>query len=1464
MLVGLLPAFRRSRGSRRTAPDKSETGGIVNHRHNITVASLAAAARRPHRFQHALAVAGWALGSCALLASPATAQTAYTGSRTSSFTYYTAADGAKNGLIATETVEPDNPQLCTTTTHTYDSYGNKVSATTANCAGATGRALFAARAASSAYTAQPAQTITVNGTSYANVVAPAGAYPRTVSNALNQSETKRYDPRFGAVNQLIGPNGSTLATTWQLDDFGRKTRETRADGTSTVMAYCYIVRPVNDPLYIEPSSNSGASDPMACPTPAAGEAPPDAVAFVHSEPRNTGNSKMGPFVRVYSDRLGREVRSVTESFDATSQPSPGALVVKDTVYNSFGAKTLETQPYFLARGSSLTAGSNDVGAVSTSYDVLGRATTIYVADPNGSQVSGVVFGGASSTVAYGVYGNKRASRQLVAYNGLSTTTTNDKGQTRVEEKNLYGQVIRVTDANLAQVAFQYDAFENLVATKDALQNTITAQYNVRGHKVQMNDPDKGVWDYCYDALGQLKAQQNGNMRGAGATGQCPNVASTGKTATSVAGWTTLAYDALGRLTQRIEPEFTSTWSYDNYANGSACNKGIGKLCESSTSAFVSRKLVYDNLGRPLNTRTTANNGPSFASAVSYDLATGRLATQTYPTGLQVAYAYTGLGYLSEMRLAVGSTLNPLPATAGGPPGGSVTTAAGALLWQAQVANAWGKAEQFRYGNDIISRATFEAATGRTTDLKAGEGAGSLVLDHHYTWDSLNNLTGRTDANGDGGTGAVSETFIYGDNLNRLTQYTVAAPQIPGLSRNVTLQYNALGMLLYKSDVGAYTYGAAGGARPHTLASVAGAYAGTYQYDANGNLQTASAGKYRSVAYTSFDLPDSQSGMAGPNGTPRYVWQYDENHARLKEVRTIVGGTFAGTRTTWNLHPDNQGGLGFESEVNVPTTPSVANPAVTSNRHYLSVGGQVIGVMVSTGAVPTLSSAQTAPPVLSTITLVKTEYWHKDHLGSLAATTDHARNVTGRYAYDPFGKRRLTTGVYDATGSLVVDWSAAVNKGTDRGFTGHEHLDDVGLVHMNGRIFDPTLGVFLQADPMVQAPGNLQNYNRYAYCYNNPLTCTDPTGYFNMSDAMGVLDRSISLGGLLGGDPVGAYLTWRLNTGKYGYQAKSIGIGVGSAFCYGYAFVCNAVGQAALASAYGMSDEQALKVGFIAGATTGAFQVLGDVSPGWGQASADGTRKATETTIFWNTVGHAAIGCASAAASGGACAEGAISAGFAAAVGNGGGYSKNMILGTMQSAMVGGSLSVLSGGKFGSGAITAAFGYLYNELAHQTTAYERGYSNEPGDYRMYFDGIRLELYGPDGKLIDIFAGVSGATGYQTGEYQGLSNRGPLPEGTWKLGGMQYATNTDAAIGLLGKLVPPGKWGAWPGGTPAWGEYRVWLNPAEGTNTFGRSNFSIHGGWFAGSAGCIDLGADMRRFVNTMSRIKGDTTLYIKYR
>ena len=101
-----------------------------------------------------------------------------------------------------------------------------------------------------------------------------------------------------------------------------------------------------------------------------------------------------------------------------------------------------------------------------------------------------------------------------------------------------------------------------------------------------------------------------------------------------------------------------------------------------------------------------------------------------------------------------------------------------------------------------------------------------------------------------------------------------------------------------------------------------------------------------------------------------------------------------------------------------------------------------------------------------------------------------QSVRQSMAYDAWGAlRNPSTGeayAPDAQPELLLG----------RGYTGHEHLPEFGLVNMNARLYDPALGRFLNPDPEVQLPDNTQSYNRYTYCLNNPLRYADPTGMFN--------------------------------------------------------------------------------------------------------------------------------------------------------------------------------------------------------------------------------------------------------------------------------------------------------------------------------------------------------------------------------
>ncbi len=114
------------------------------------------------------------------------------------------------------------------------------------------------------------------------------------------------------------------------------------------------------------------------------------------------------------------------------------------------------------------------------------------------------------------------------------------------------------------------------------------------------------------------------------------------------------------------------------------------------------------------------------------------------------------------------------------------------------------------------------------------------------------------------------------------------------------------------------------------------------------------------------------------------------------------------------------------------------------------------------------------------------YTLKDHQGNLTATI-HG-NTVERLSYDAWGRRRNPVGFGYATVAEPVEATF------DRGYTLHEHYDEFDLINMNGRLYDPVLGRMLSPDIAIQDEHNAQAYNRYSYCFNNPLRFTDPSGY----------------------------------------------------------------------------------------------------------------------------------------------------------------------------------------------------------------------------------------------------------------------------------------------------------------------------------------------------------------------------------
>lgn len=834
-----------------------------------------------------------------------------------------------------------------------------------------------------------------------------------------------------------------------------------------------------------------------------------------------------PSTTMYVDILGREIATESQGFS-------GVTVFKDSEYDTLGRVARVSSPYYAGDTTYWTE---------YSYDVLGRVTE--EVNPDGSTTS----------------------RQ---YNGLSTTTINDKGQVITKVIDSQGQLIESIDALKNSSHYDYDPFGNLARVTDPVGNVSSMTYDLRGRKTAMNDPDMGAWSYTYNVLGELTQQRD-------AKGQVVS----------------MEYDVLGRLVKRTEPEGISTWVYDTAV------KGIGKLAEANGPSGYQRKVSYDNLGR-LDWTNTIINGSPYVVQTSFD-SYGRVDTLSYPTGLQIRNVYTALGYLKEVRNAANNS----------------------LYWQAAAVNAQGQITQFTLGNGLTTVNSYSPTTNRISGITTGIGTASNIQNLSYGFDSLGNLVARNDLNQ-----GLAETFNY-DDLNRLT-----TTNFQGLGSK-TYQYDTLGNITYKSDVGNYLYGA-NGAGPHAVTSTTGTRNNTYAYDANGN-QVSGAG--RTLSYTSFNKP-----LTITRDTTTVAYAYDTERNRIKKT----------TNTSTTIY------IGKLYE-------RVQTGSVLEHKQYISAGGNTFAVLNTKGAT------------------TETRYLHKDHLGSTDVITDELGAVVERQSFDPHGLRRYTD--WQPT-PIGISLTSAI---TTRGFTGHEMDGEIGLVNMNARMYDPVLGRFLTPDTYVQFPDNAQSYNRYTYVNNNPLSFTDPSGHF-----LGGLFKSIK----------------RLVSSVYNSVKSYI----------------RPIAAIAIASIPGINIYAA---GFISGFIAG-----GDLRSAIGGAITAGLFSAVHGIEgFAGVLAHGTIGGISAEINGGDFGAGFLSGGFTKFASQRGLFDKlgdpstsaGRVKNAIAAAVVGGTASVLGGGKFKNGAITGAFSRLFNDLSHSDL--NSGY--DPNDVRGGFTETGESLvYHPD--------------------------------------------------------------------------------------------------------------------------------------
>ena len=512
--------------------------------------------------------------------------------------------------------------------------------------------------------------------------------------------------------------------------------------------------------------------------------------------------------------------------------------------------------------------------------------------------------------------------------------------------------------------------------------------------------------------------------------------------------TTFNYDKLGRTTTRTADngEAASHWAFDgNGIYGTLTREYLGSSV--ATSDFI-KDYVYSTRG--VLAQVTIDNMTPFVQTYGVDANFGRPTLMTQPDGTAVYYHYKNNGFLqgeSQSAVLATNTLRTINTM------DHLTTAV-------------------TYNNGLTSTTTKKAG-GVISDICtaiASASCGTTSEAQHIVYDQYDSFghLGRRDNR----TQAVLETFNY-DLQDRLK--SVEKVSFANAAEYTYYDYDASGNLTNKSDfsvnsTNGYHYGTSDPAARASSTSKAGPNAATYvslkddalgqnqsgramyyHYDMNGNIISNTVKKAgapdavtRTLTYNSNNKPTIINATT--------TFSYGSDGMRYKQV--------VGDKTTYYI------GGGYEVEVNGSTTTTRAY----IGDYALKVGG-------------------TSPDA-------GLKYLHRDRLGSVDTITDATMTATtanidtvvkDRRSYNVFGKARNDDGGIETDGLF----STSI---TNRGFTNHEHLSDSGLIHMNGRAYDPDLGRLMSVDPFISMPENGQSLNPYSYVINNPLKYTDPSGY----------------------------------------------------------------------------------------------------------------------------------------------------------------------------------------------------------------------------------------------------------------------------------------------------------------------------------------------------------------------------------
>ena len=670
-------------------------------------------------------------------------------------------------------------------------------------------------------------------------------------------------------------------------------------------------------------------------------------------------------------------------------------------------------------------------SILTKYTASTGVVTSFTYAPTTHNVNTVTSAGVTSTNSYNSAG--LVTQTVSSGNGESQKTSSSY--------DAYGQRTAATDVNGTVTKYEYALGRRITGTTVGTQARQEFNYNSADRMTMTSMEGLAAHHYSY-SNGQLSALARKSRVGTGAfTWQSYH----------------FAYDLFGNMTKisvsgadntaASAPSSAITLAQYRYENG----VNNGRLQELTFGNGQTVQYTYDRFDR-----TTAEQYNNVTYEYAYD-ASGQLAKQSSTAGEEYNYEYDSLGRLIRSSEYNGGTLEQRTE--------HVYDASDRLTKQ-----TW-----YNSGGTTTVTYAYSPTTGLLTSLNANIQGSSIPVT--YTYQGANQLRSKTV----GGVMVRAYNFRYNNDGSKsaLPDYINYRDPAGELMCGDNCFYDESGRLIEirdsatvnRTDVTPVTIATYGYDRQGQLtAATVGGTSYTYTYDTAGNIQSKKIGgtttnyTYGNSAWrdllTAYDGHEiSYDGCGNPT---RY---YDGSAFTWTQGRRLATATVGNTNISYAY---DMAGVRSSKTVNGTEYKYTTLSGLVTRQ---TGGGKTIDFIYDD------SNQPLAMKYNGTL-----YYYILNAQGDVVRIIDGNRNVVASYSYDPWGK--------------IISSSGALAEVNPLRYRGYYYDSETGFYYLRSRYYDPELGRFINADSYASTDATgILSANMFAYCENDPVNKSDPTGEF---------------------------------------------------------------------------------------------------------------------------------------------------------------------------------------------------------------------------------------------------------------------------------------------------------------------------------------------------------------------------------